>query len=296
MATWTLAKKDLRLLLRDLRALVILLAMPLIFILILGISLGEGFGQKPDDRLPVPLVDLDQGFRLRTALAALTATPGPGMHTGAVAAAAAGHAADKSEPWSRVVRRDLAQAAKIRVELIDDAAEARQLVADGKRPAVLVFGPFFSERVAQSSFLAEGINPFYRDGVDLKTLDLTLLKSKTQLTGASIIEQVAQGTLLRVVLPWMIGRAFEKIGDPHFINLLSEQPLGVRVGFVELNTVLKSFTPAQKQGLGKGLQRAIQNLFPKYNLTAKTWAALTKSEPLPAGGGAGTKRYQGEGG
>ena len=35
----------------------------------------------------------------------------------------------------------------------------------------------------------------------------------TQLTAASIIEQVGQVTMLRVVLPWMIGRAFEKIGD-----------------------------------------------------------------------------------
>src|SRR3954467_11638824 len=60
---WTLAKKDLRLLLRDRRAAIILLAMPFIFILILGLSLGEGFGQKPDDRLRVSLVDRDAGAR-----------------------------------------------------------------------------------------------------------------------------------------------------------------------------------------------------------------------------------------
>ena len=47
MVIWTLAKKDLRLLVRDARAMIILLAMPLIFILVLGISLGENFGQKP---------------------------------------------------------------------------------------------------------------------------------------------------------------------------------------------------------------------------------------------------------
>ena len=62
MLTWILAKKDLRLLLRDPRAMVVLLAMPLIFILVLGVSLGEGFGQKPDDRLRVSIVDLDTGF------------------------------------------------------------------------------------------------------------------------------------------------------------------------------------------------------------------------------------------
>src|SRR5205085_8575276 len=126
---------------------------------------------------------------------------------------------------------------KIRVEVIDDLEEAQRLVDDGKRPAVLVFGPRFSEKVALSSFLADDrnhfLNPFYRDGVDLAALDVTLLEDKTQATGASIIKQVAQGTLLRVVLPWMIGRAFEKIGDPVFLTLLG--------GEKELPTAVKTF-------------------------------------------------------
>ncbi|HMF13710.1 MAG TPA: hypothetical protein VKE94_15435, partial [Gemmataceae bacterium] len=62
MAVWTLAMKELRILSRDPRAAVILLGMPFIFILILGLALGEGFGQKPDDRLRVTLVDLDEGY------------------------------------------------------------------------------------------------------------------------------------------------------------------------------------------------------------------------------------------
>jgi predicted Na+-dependent transporter len=43
MVIWTLAKKDMRLLARDPRAMIILLAMPLIFILVLGVSLGDNF-------------------------------------------------------------------------------------------------------------------------------------------------------------------------------------------------------------------------------------------------------------
>ena len=62
MRIWILAKKDLRLLVRDPRAVVVLLAMPFIFILVLGVSLGEGFGQKPDDRLRISVVDLDRGY------------------------------------------------------------------------------------------------------------------------------------------------------------------------------------------------------------------------------------------
>ena len=71
------------------------------------------------------------------------------------------------------------------------------------------------------SFLADGINPFYRDGVNLTMLDSEFLRDPTQAVAASIIEQVAQVSLLRVLLPWMIGRAFEKLSEPQFIELLA---------------------------------------------------------------------------
>lgn len=220
MLTWILAKKDLRLLFRDPRAVVVLLAMPLIFILVLGVSLGEGFGQKPDDRLRVSIVDLDQGF----------ADP------------EAGSSAPKLQ-WSKTVERDLAQTAGIRVELIGSLEEAEELVTNGKRAAVIVFGPDFSKQVTLSSFLRGGVNPLFRDGIDLEALDARLLRDPTQLTAASIIEQVGQVTMLRVVLPWMIGRAFETIGN--------------RLGFIVANT--------------------LQQMFPNYDLTGKTWAALTRA-------------------
>ena len=62
MPIWIVAKKDLRLLLRDTRAAIILMAMPVVFILVLGMALGESFGQKPDDRLRISIVDEDAGL------------------------------------------------------------------------------------------------------------------------------------------------------------------------------------------------------------------------------------------
>jgi ABC-type Na+ efflux pump permease subunit len=220
MWVWTLARTDLRLLLRDPRAVVVLLAMPLIFILVLGISLGDTFGQKPDDRLRISIVDLDEGFREPDA------KPEDPTH------------------WSKVVERDLAQTAGLRVERIETLDEAEGLVQSGKRSAVLVFGPKFSERMTHSSFMEGGVNPLFRDGVDIEALDAHILRDPTQLTASSIIEQVGQVTMLRVVLPWMIGRAFEKIGE--------------------------RFGPLIKAGL--------QRMFPNYNLMGKTWPSLTRSE------------------
>lgn len=337
MAIWTLAKKDFRLVFRDMRALVILVAMPLIFVLVLGVSVGEGFGQKPADRLRVTVLNLDRGLprffdrpaMLRQGFAGLTlGSPATGgvPWAGVVALAQVNQGMwFPHRSWSDEVLRDLGQTADIAVELVPTREEAEALVRSGRRAAVLVLGPAFSKRVARSSFMAagweesltfasafprpglpvnltlagffsegqeamplyflDGINPFHREGVNLRELDAHVLRDPTQETAAAIIDQVAQGTMLRVVLPWMIGRAFERIGDPRFIDLLSRERVQVRaLGFtVPLSKILVAMSAREKQALGTGLQNALQSLFTKYNLTAKTWTALTRSQPGAAG-------------
>lgn len=225
MMIWSLAMKDLRVLFRDRRSIFILLAMPLVFIVVLGISLGEGFGQKPDDRLRVSLVDLDQGLSDETRKA--TANGGTSF---------------PPTTWSKLVQEDMAASAGIRIEVIGSREEAEQLVRSSQRAAVLVFGPEYSEKFHQCSFLATGINPFHRDGIDLDRINAEFIIDPTQLAAASIIEQVAQGTTMRVMIPWMIGRAFERVGS----------------------------------ALGPFVKRGIAQQFPNYDLTAKTWAALCK--------------------
>ena len=141
-------------------------------------------------------------------------------------------------------------------------------------------------------YLDDGLNPFHRDGVKLDALEVEVLKDPTQKTATAIIDQVVQGSMLRVVMPWMIGRAFEKIGDPAFLALLGKEeqlPAAVKL------FLTSKFIPwSRKRCSETGLQNSLQNLFPKYNLTAKTWAALTK-ETEHQGGGAGANRYREEG-
>jgi ABC-type multidrug transport system permease subunit len=344
MVIWALAKKDLRLVLRDARALVILLAMPVLFILVLGISLGEGFGQKPADRLRVSVLNLDEGVprhfdrpaMVREGMCWFAALPNG---QGPAAALGAWGAANTLAPtwfprdsWSQLVLRDLDETADIRVEIIPTRAEAEQLVRSGRRAAVLVIGKHFSRRVTRCSFLAgdwqetctvaaafphagnpvalacrglfdenqtalplylfDGLNPLFRDGVRLEALDVEVLRDPTQQTAAAIIDQVAQGTCTRVTIPWMIGRAFEKIGDRAFLELLGkEEQLPAPVRLFLTNPLVPV---QQKRQLSIGLQNSLQNLFSKYNLTAKTWAALTK-DTAHAGGGAGTIEFHEEG-
>jgi ABC-type Na+ efflux pump permease subunit len=195
MPILTLAAKDLRLLLRDPRSAVILLVTPLLLILVLGLALGEGFGEKPDERLRVSIVNLDGGLP--------------------------GKVSFPEKPWADVVIDDLSATPNLRIEVIQDRAEAERLVTKGKRAAVLVFEPDFSERMQRCSFLTHAdpppINPLGRDGVQLEKLGATLLTSRTEPVSAAIIDQVTQVTLLRVVIPWMIGKAFQRVGDERFM-------------------------------------------------------------------------------
>ena len=205
--------------------------------------------------------------------------------------------------WADLVIKDLQETAGIRVELIPTLEEARHLCNSRQRAAVVVFGPDFSKQVTLSSFLNEGINPFYREGVDLKLLDVEMVRDDTQLAAASIIDQATQVTMLRVILPYMIGRAFERISEKEFINLLGNRvrlpvpsvatflfsTYGVQVqdGKASLNDTLKvaankdmAKVQEYQAKVGLGVQDALAVQFSKYNLLGKTWASLTRSPPL----------------
>src|SRR5262245_20435475 len=124
MAVWTLAKKELRLLLRDPRSVGILVGLPLVLILILGIALG-GLFEKPDDRLRVSLLDLDEGYTepvsaAREAAGWFALAPGsPGPVLPALTLASANSLTRFPQgKWSEVVRRDLEVPARMRVEVM----------------------------------------------------------------------------------------------------------------------------------------------------------------------------------
>jgi ABC-2 type transport system permease protein len=336
MATWTLAKKEIRLLLRDFRALVILLAMPLIFIFVLGLSVGEGFGQKSDARLRVSVLNLDKGplphfgreGAVRAAASWLSLTPlglGSELRLAGVTVQSEGDRIHWEyfpyDHWASVVLKDLTETADIRVEMIESLAQAKDLVRRGDRAAVLVLGPEFSRQISRCSFLGhaegpdaagdrlrglfdvvrdlgaqdlnDGINPFYREGVRLEKLDVEVLRDPTQPVASAIIEQVAQGTMLRVVLPWMIGRAFEKLGEEEFIYKLGKT-MDVPVGGIKVKLEKVLTNSRDRRMVGQGVQAAIKEQFSKYDLTGKTWAALTKSQEAPSAG-AGTVKYEEEG-
>src|SRR5262249_46316646 len=121
----------------------------------------------------------------------------------------------------------------------------------------------------------------------------------------------------RVVLPWMIGKAFEKISEEQFIELLGNKvrlpvPAGAALlfaakkikleeGKASLNQALHVAAPnaetenEYRKKVGLGVQEALKQQFRKYDLTGKTWAALTMAQEH-SGAGADVTDYADEGG
>jgi ABC-2 type transport system permease protein len=274
-AIWVLARKELRLLLRDRMAAGLLLGMPLLFILVLGLLLGESFGQKPDDALRISIVDLDEGpgvlpsppLLVYSTLCGLLAAPdgrgawltgpvallGPDWRTYPIpepnkmvsAAPVAWALTATGNPfatvsavnpyftsyrsWSAIILADLRETPGIRLEIIRHRQQAEKLIREHRRAAVLVLRESFTDRINRCSFLATpfSVNPFHREGVYLQPgrvdLGVELLSDPTQGSAAAIIEQVVQVSMLRVILPYMIGQAFQKLSEPLFIDKLGQE-------------------------------------------------------------------------
>ncbi|QEL19794.1 ABC transporter permease [Limnoglobus roseus] len=259
----TLAAKDFRLMLRDPRAGVILLLMPVLLVFILGLTVGGAFDPNKKEQLRISVVNLDAGLLP-------DAGPFPGR------------------PWSDILLEDFASTADIKVELIPSREQAEALVHSGERAVVIILEPEFSDHMQRCSFVGEPlkknpINPLYRDGIQISKLGVTVVRDPTQEVAAAVVEQVVQVALMRVVIPWMIGQAFEMIGTPPFMDKMKKYVPSLHLLPGDL---LKS--------IGDAMQKGISGFFVDYDFRGKTWAKLTKSEPPPTKA-ANTSAYQSDG-
>lgn len=302
----TIAAKDLRLLLRDPRSAVILVLMPLLLILVLGLALGEAFGRKPDDQLQLTVVDEDTGLDpAMDAYPSIWRQPPKGVPVGAVAGGPAAvmplrRPYPPTDKWSDVVLADVKNTGDIKVERVATRAEAEQLVRRGKRSAVVVFEPEFSQKMDRCSFIGgefkrDPINPMDRLGVRTDRVGITVIENEAQPVGAAVTKQITQVSLMRVVIPWMIGQAFDLIGSPLFMDKMEKYIPQLKL----------AYTLVSRETIGAGIKRGIQAFFESYDFTAPTWHGLTKDsateakdandtkfEEQPLSLGRGTRRYQ----
>jgi ABC-type uncharacterized transport system permease subunit len=201
--------------------------------------------------------------------------------------------------WADVVLADVKNTGDIRIERVASREEAEQLVRRGKRSAVVVFEPDFSQKMDRCSFVGgefkkDPINPMDRLGVRTDRVGVTVIENPAQPVGAAVVKQITQVSLMRVVIPWMIGQAFDLIGSPLFMDKMEKYIPQLRL----------AYSLVSRETIGAGIKKGIQAFFESYDFTAPTWHGLTKDSPTevkegndttfeePSAFGCHTRRYQ----
>jgi ABC-2 type transport system permease protein len=178
MSFWKITKKDVRLLLRDRRALFVLIALPLTFITILGFSAGQLFSQK------------EKGKRYRLGVI------------------------DQSQ--SELSEKLLAEVRKIEaleVEELSDFEEAREMLADGKIEVLARIGPRYEELV-QELDLAD---VFYTEEGklhgNLRNLDIEVQAGAFLVNAAEIVEALVFSFAVKTVAPSVLQRTEKPLAN-----------------------------------------------------------------------------------
>lgn len=166
MGVWQITFKDLILILKDKGALFTLLALPVVFIAILGVSTGRMLSAHDELKLvKVSVVDLDDTVLSKQAIVDLSSIPG------------------------------------LKVERIDSEDEAKRKLQDGSSSITVILGKEFEERIedlsmsdildAEHGKLAEGVS----------ALDMKVESGAAYVGIADLVQYVVFSAVMRVVSP-----------------------------------------------------------------------------------------------
>ncbi len=165
MSVNSIIVKDLKVLTRDHRALVVLLLMPMVFIAILGFSTGRLIGWQNENTALTLAVDYPV----------------------------------KDTLGERFVEL-LSRREGLLVTVARDAVDARRRVDQGNRTAALLIGPTFAERVGKLR-LRDALQPDEGPlASGLTGLDIALYTAQTQPVAEALARQLVWATLLRFVV------------------------------------------------------------------------------------------------
>src|SRR3984957_14052329 len=236
MKAWEITRKDLRILLRDARALFVLLVLPLVFITIIGLTMGKLLGWKNTNQvLKVGVVDAvayeqigqagwddddntdaKPGDGKTSDVNATTATetaktPGEkSSETGPAATATTKEPAETLDAEEKIKQKKIARNIIVKVmnqlqerggfeiKEILTAERAQTEVNKGSVNAALVVGPNFYRQI---SHLKPGdiLDNQLKDG--LGSLDVTLVSREPDSSTHSLIEQLAFSVIFKTIVP-----------------------------------------------------------------------------------------------
>src|SRR6266446_6826792 len=171
MNFWKITKKDVRLLVRDKRALFVLVALPLTFITILGFSAGQLFSQK------------EKGKKYRL---------------GVVNEDASKYSADLLAEVRKIEALDVSE--------LSDLAEAREMLADGKIEVLAHIGPRYHELVDDLDLSDVVDTEAGKLAGKLRSLDIEVQAGAFLVNAAEIVETLVFSFAVKTVFPDVLKR------------------------------------------------------------------------------------------
>lgn len=178
MNFWKITRKDIRLLLRDRRALLVLIALPLTFISILGFTTGQLFSQK------------EKGKKYRLGVVN----------------------EDKSE-LSEKLLDEVRKIAALDVSEIDDLDAGRELLADGKIEVLAHIGPRYRDLVDE----LDVADVFYPDqgklAGKLRHLDIDVRAGPFLLNAAEIVDALVFAFAVKTIAPQVLKTQDQKLAS-----------------------------------------------------------------------------------
>jgi ABC-2 type transport system permease protein len=181
MNAWQITKKDLRLLVRDRRTLFVLVALPLAFISILGVSAGQLFNEKEKTRkVRIGVIDQDQ-----------------------------------SELSGKLLTEVLKLKA-LEVSQLTDRSAARELLDDGKIEVLVTIGPHYHEVVAGLDVSDIFFTDDGRLSGKLQSLDVEVEAGAFLANAAEVVQELVFAFSLRTIAP----DVFQAEDSAYFTRLL----------------------------------------------------------------------------
>jgi ABC-2 type transport system permease protein len=171
MNFWKITKKDVRLLLRDRRALFVLVALPLTFITILGFSAGQLFSQK------------EKGKKYRL-----------------------GVVNEDSSKYSADLLAEVRKIEALEVTELVDMAEARTLLDDGKIEVLAHIGPRYQELVDDLDLSDVVETDTGKLAGKLRSLDIEVRAGAFLANAAEIVETLVFSFAVKTVFPDVLKR------------------------------------------------------------------------------------------
>src|SRR5580698_3326584 len=225
MKSWEITKKDIRLLVRDVRALFVLLVLPLVFITIIGLTMGKLFGWRNTNQiLRIGVVnaiaydqigspgwdDEDDSTKSATATG-----DDKSSDDNAKPAVAKSNTEPTMDAEEKIKQKEIAHNIVIKVinqmqkrsgfEITEilTREEAEKDVKNTTVQAAIVFGPDFFRKVSHLT-PGEILDGQLKEG--LQPLDVTLLANDPNASTASLVEQLAYSEIFKTIVPAVMCR------------------------------------------------------------------------------------------